>query len=163
MRIGLISDTHMPRRAKAIPTVVLEGFAGVDLILHAGDLVVPEALAELERIAPVVAVAGNNDPDAVRERWGSQRLLDLNGYRVGLVHGHEGRGANTAARALSHFPDCDVVIFGHSHIAYNERYGKTLLVNPGSPTDRRRGSPGLSYGLLHLEADRVWADIRFLP
>ncbi|MFZ5816368.1 MAG: metallophosphoesterase family protein [Bacillota bacterium] len=164
MRIGLISDTHIPARAKAIPREVLEAFAGVDLILHAGDLVVPQVLEPLERIAPLVAVAGNNDPPAVAERWGWQRVLELEGFRVGLVHGHEGRGANTVARALSQFPACDVVVFGHSHSAYNQRHGRTLAVNPGSPTDLRRWSPGHSYGLLHLEPGREpRAEIRFLP
>ncbi|MFZ5827083.1 MAG: metallophosphoesterase family protein [Bacillota bacterium] len=162
MRIGLISDTHMPRRAKAIPAEVLSAFAGVDLIFHGGDLVVPQVLEPLERIAPVIAVAGNNDPPEVVERWGWQRVLELGGWRIGLVHGHEGKGPNTVARALSHFPDCDVVVFGHSHSAYNEWHGKTLAVNPGSPTDLRRWSPGLSFGLLYLEPAGPRAEIRFL-
>jgi len=163
MRIGLISDTHMPRRAKAIPQEVLEAFVGVDLILHAGDLVEPQVLAPLEALAPVIAVAGNNDPPAVIEKWGWRRVLELEGYRVGLVHGHKGQGANTVARALSNFPpDFDVVIFGHSHSAYNERHGKLLAVNPGSPTDLRRWSPGYSYGMLHLNPGEVRAEIHFL-
>lgn len=162
MRIGLISDTHMPRRARVIPKDILSAFAGVDLILHAGDLVAPQVLEPLERIAPVIAVAGNNDPPAVSERWGWQRVLELEGYRIGLVHGHEGKGANTVARALSHFPDFDAVVFGHSHSAYNDRHGKTLAVNPGSPTDLRRWSPGYSYGFLYLEPGGPRAEIRFL-
>lgn len=163
MRIGLISDTHMPRKAKAIPEAVLAAFAGVDLILHAGDLVDPAVLEPLERIAPVIAIAGNNDPPEVETRWGKQRLLELEGFRLGLVHGHEGKGANTVERALSHFPDCDVVVFGHSHSAYNEWHGKRLAVNPGSPTDLRRWSSGYSYGILHLEAGQEpRAEIHFL-
>lgn len=163
MRIGLISDTHLPRKGRAIPEEVLAAFAGVDLILHAGDLVELAVLAPLERIAPVVAVAGNNDPPEVVARWGRRRVLELEGFRVGLVHGHEGRGANTVARALSNFTGCDLVVFGHSHSAYNERHGQTLAVNPGSPTDMRRWSPGLSYGLLYLEpGQEPLAEIHFL-
>lgn len=161
--IGLISDTHMPRKGRAIPAEVLDAFAGVDLILHAGDLVEPSVLEPLEQIAPVVAIAGNNDPPEVEARWGNQRVVELEGFRVGLVHGHEGKGANTVARALSRCPGCHVVVFGHSHSAYNERHGTTLAVNPGSPTDLRRWSPGLSYGLLYLEAGQEpRAEIRFL-
>lgn len=162
MRVGLISDTHLPRGGRTIPEQVLSAFVGVDLILHAGDLVSPQVLETLEQVAPVVAVAGNNDPPEVVERWGYQRLLELAGYRVGLVHGHQGRGSSTLARALSNFTDADVVVFGHSHSAHNEWYGKTLAVNPGSPTDRRRWSPGLSYGLLYLEPEGIRAEIRFL-
>ncbi len=163
MRIGLISDTHMPKRAKAIPQEVLDAFAGADLILHAGDLVDPQVLEPLEAIAPVVAVAGNNDPAAVIDKWGWKRVLELEGYRIGLVHGHEGKGTNTVARALSQFPnDVGVVVFGHSHSAYNEWHGSILAVNPGSPTDRRRWSPGYSYGLLYLEPTGPRAEIRFL-
>lgn len=163
MRIGLISDTHLPRRGREIPAEVLATFAGVDLILHAGDLVASAVLEPLERIAPVIAVAGNNDPPEVAERWGWQRVLELEGRRIGLVHGHLGKGKSTVERALSHFADCDVVVFGHSHSAYNERHGKTLAVNPGSPTDLRRWSPGHTYGFLHLEpGEEPRAEIRFL-
>lgn len=162
MRVGLISDTHIPRGTRSIPEAVFDGLAGVDLILHAGDLVALEVLAPLERIAPVVAVAGNNDRPEVIERFGYRQELNLAGYRVGLVHGHEGRGRNTVERALSHFEGFDVVVFGHSHSAYSEWHGKTLAVNPGSPTDRRRWSPGLSYGLLHLEPYGIRAELRFL-
>lgn len=158
----MISDTHIPKRAKAIPAEVLTAFAGVDLILHAGDLVDPRVLEPLEQIAPVIAVAGNNDPPEVAQRWGMQRLLELEGYRIGLVHGHEGKGASTLDRALSHFPDCDVVVFGHSHVAYNAWHGKRLAVNPGSPTDLRRWSPGYSYGMLYLEPGGPRAEIHFL-
>jgi len=110
----------------------------------------------------VVAVAGNNDRPEVAERWGYRQELEMAGYRVGLVHGHEGKGKSTPERALSNFTDFDVVVFGHSHSAYNQRHGKTLAVNPGSPTDRRRWSPGLSYGLLYLEPDCVRAELCFL-
>lgn len=162
MRVGLISDTHMPRGSRAMPDELLAGFAGVDLILHAGDLVALEVLAPLERIAPVVAVAGNNDRPEVAERWGYRRELELAGYRVGLVHGHQGKGQSTPERALSNFDGFDVVVFGHSHSAYSQWHGSTLAVNPGSPTDRRRWSPGLSYGLLYLEPDGIRAELRFL-
>lgn len=162
MRIGLISDTHIPGRARQIPAEVLAAFRGVDLILHAGDLVALSVLDQLSAIAPVEAVAGNNDGPEVVERWGWQRQLTLEGHHIGLVHGHEGRGRHTIDRALSHFPDFDCVVFGHSHSAVVEQRGRTLAVNPGSPTDRRRWSPGLSYGFLYVEPQSIRAELRFL-
>lgn len=162
MRIGLISDTHIPARARHIPAAVLAAFQGVDLILHAGDLVSLAALDELTAIAPVAAVAGNNDRPEVAERFGWRRELLLEGHRIGLVHGHEGKGRHTIDRALSHFPDFDCVVFGHSHSAVVEQRGKTLAVNPGSPTDLRRWSPGLSYGFLYVEPQGIRAELRFL-
>lgn len=141
--------------------MVLQAFAGVDLILHAGDLVVPDVLESLGQIAPVEAVAGNNDPPALVATLGLTRELQLAGYRVGLAHGHVGSGKSTVERALSHFAGADCVIFGHSHISYCRRHGGTLAFNPGSATDRRR-SPQCSYGMLYLEPDGIRAEIHYL-
>ncbi|HWI66255.1 MAG TPA: metallophosphoesterase family protein [Symbiobacteriaceae bacterium] len=161
MRIGVISDTHIPKRAYAIPQQVLDAFAGVDLILHAGDLVVPGVIEELSRIAPVHAVAGNNDtPDLVAE-LGLTKELDLAGYRICLTHGHVGTGKSTVERALSHFPGAHCVVFGHSHIPYQQWHGTTLAFNPGSATDRRR-APHCSYGMLYLEPGGLRAEIHDL-
>lgn len=141
--------------------MVLQAFAGVDLILHAGDLVVPDVLESLRQIAPVEAVAGNNDPPALVATLRLTRELQLAGYRIGLAHGHVGSGKSTVERALSHFTGADCVIFGHSHIAYCRRHGGTLAFNPGSATDRRR-SPQCSYGMLYLEPDGIRAEIHYL-
>lgn len=138
----------------------MEAFAGVDLILHAGDLVVAEVLETLRRIAPVEAVAGNNDPPPLALGLGDAKELTLAGYRIGLTHGHLGTGKSTVERALSHFSGMDCVVFGHSHIAYCQRHGSTLAFNPGSATDRRR-SPQWSYGFLHLEPNGIRPEIRF--
>jgi uncharacterized protein len=161
LRVGVIADTHMPARARAIPKVVLQAFAGVDLILHAGDLVVAEVLETLRRIAPVEAVAGNNDPPSVAMGLGLTRELNLAGYRIGLAHGHVGAGKSTVERALSHFSGADCVVFGHSHFAYCEYHGRTLAFNPGSPTDRRR-SPQCSFGFLYLEQGGVRGEVRYI-
>lgn len=158
MRIGVVSDTHIPKRAREIPPQVLEAFRDVDLILHAGDLVVPDVLAALERLAPVVAVAGNNDPADLADRLGHTRAVDLAGYRIGLTHGHLGTGKSTVEKALSHFPGADCVVFGHSHAPYSQRHGATLAFNPGSATDRRR-APRCSYGMLFLEPGGLRAEI----
>jgi putative phosphoesterase len=159
MRIGVIADTHIPVRAKAIPSVVLEAFAGVALILHAGDVVVPEVLDVLSRIARVEAVAGNNDPDSLG--LPVARELELGGYRIGLAHGHVGTGKTTVERALSHFSGVDCVVFGHSHIPYHQHHGQTLAFNPGSATDRRR-QPQCSFGMLYLEPGGLRAEHRYI-
>lgn len=161
LRIGILADTHIPARAKAVPAAVLEAFTGVDLILHAGDLVDPQVLEVLRLVAPVEAVAGNNDPPAVVTGLGWTRELRVGGYLIGLTHGHLGPGTSTVARALSHFPEADCVIFGHSHIAYCQWHGRTLALNPGSATDRRR-SPQCSYAILAVTASALHAQIHYL-
>lgn len=159
--VGVIADTHIPVRAKAVPEVVLEAFRGADLILHAGDLVEPQVLEVLRQVAPVEAVAGNNDPPTVVTGLGLAREMELGGYRIGLTHGHIGTGKSTVERALSQFPEADCVIFGHSHIAYCQWHGRTLALNPGSATDRRR-SPNCSYAILELTTDGLRAQIHYL-
>ncbi len=146
--IGVVSDTHIPARARKVPTPVLRTFAWVELIIHAGDLTELGVLDELSRLAPVVAVAGNMDSWEARQRLGDTRLLELEGFRIGVLHGH-GEYGGIQARVLAAFPDAHCVVFGHTHAPYCERHGDVLLFNPGSPTDRRR-QPRASYGLLHL-------------
>jgi uncharacterized protein len=156
VRIGVVADTHIPKRAKAIPQQVLAAFTGVDLILHAGDMVIPEVLDVLRAVAPVEAVAGNNDPASLGLPL--IRLIELQGVRIGLAHGHEGKGKTTVEKALSHFSGAHCVVFGHSHMPYREWHGSTLAFNPGSATDRRR-APACSFGMLYLEPTGLRAEI----
>ncbi|KZE80066.1 phosphodiesterase [Paenibacillus elgii] len=163
MRIGIVSDTHMFSRARALPEPLVQGLQGVDLILHTGDWV-DEAVCDLfEALAPVDGIAGNNDGMDIVRRFGRRKLLELGGYRIGMVHGHGGR--STPDTAYESFRDAegngtaDIVLFGHSHIPYKEERGGMLLFNPGSPTDKRR-QPRYSYGILQL-GDRVEADHYF--
>lgn len=158
MRIGVVSDTHLPRFGRTLPRPLVRGLhhERVGLIAHCGDLTAPFVVDLLAEIAPVEAVAGNNDPPELQERLGARRIVEVEGVRIGITHGHLGRGATTAARALSTFVsgEVDIVLFGHSHIpllAYGE--GRWLL-NPGSPTDRRR-EPRFSYAILAVRDGRV--------
>lgn len=152
MRIGVVSDTHMFGRAKQLPLPLTEGLRGVDMILHAGDWIDESVVGLFEQIAPTDGVAGNNDGPAIVERFGSRKVLNLAGFRIGIVHGDGGR-KTTLERAIDEFREMkvDVILFGHSHIPYCGKHNGVVLFNPGSPTDKRR-QPQYSYGILELGA-----------
>ena len=156
MKVALVSDTHLPRFGRALPQALVDGFeaAGIDRIVHAGDWTEPLAVALLEALAPVDGVAGNNDGPALHERFGTRRVLELGGTRVGVTHGHLGPGSTTPERARRAFedePGLGAIVFGHSHIPLIERLpGGAWLVNPGSPTDKRR-QPLYSWALMTIE------------
>ncbi len=149
--IGCLSDTHVPRRARHLPSEVYEALEGVDLILHAGDLVSEDVLADLEPLARVEAVAGNMDPAPLPTRLGRAVLVEIGPWRVGLVHGDRGEASNTPERAREAFneAEADAVVFGHSHQPLVEVRDGVLLLNPGSPTDCHF-APYPTYGLLTL-------------
>jgi putative phosphoesterase len=165
MKLALVSDTHLPRFGRALPRALLDGFAreGIDRIVHAGDWTDPVALALLEAVAPVDGVIGNNDGPALTERFGTRLVLDLDGVLVGVTHGHLGPGATTAERARRAFADMpprDVIVFGHSHVPVVERLPSgTLLVNPGSPTDKRR-QPLFTWAVLEVSGSVARVELR---
>ena len=146
------ADTHWPRHGRDLPAWLLNAAAQADAILHAGDLTDPALLAVLERHAPVWAVAGNGDPPG-EPRLPKKRLLDLGGLRVGMAHGHIGRpSATTPDRAAASFAGeaIDLVVFGHSHQPlWAKRPDGLWLLNPGSPTERRR-APACTAAWLRL-------------
>ncbi|WP_223066032.1 metallophosphoesterase family protein [Paenibacillus caui] len=152
MIIGVVSDTHMPRAAGKLPSKLAQAFRGVDLILHLGDWVTMEVYDQLSALAPVDGVAGNNDGMDIVSRFGKKKVLTLEGFRIGLVHGHEpvSRLA-TPEKALRAFEKEQVqcVLFGHSHQPYHLVQNGVLLFNPGSPTDKRREQK-YSFGLLQI-------------
>ncbi|MGF9714063.1 metallophosphoesterase [Paenibacillus sp. JMULE4] len=156
MRIGVVSDTHMFRRSQSLPQDLVEGLRGVDMILHTGDWIDEEVVDLFADLAPIDGVAGNNDGPAIVRRFGRRKVLELAGYRVGLIHGDGGR--STPDTAFQAFCDADgkgtvdIILFGHSHTPYLERKDGILLFNPGSPTDKRR-QPRYSFGILRLGAD----------
>jgi uncharacterized protein len=153
-RVLLLSDTHIgpSRPNRRLPDRAYELLvAGVDAIVHAGDVTAPELLHELEAFAPVHAVLGNNDVDL---RLPEQLQFELDGVRIALVH-DSGPSSGRAARLERWFPDADVVVFGHSHLPWDETTptGQRHL-NPGSPTERRR-APTKTLGLLGLRDGAV--------
>ncbi|MBN1946003.1 MAG: metallophosphoesterase family protein [Bradymonadales bacterium] len=136
-KVGLISDTHTTDGA-ALVQLVQPHFAGVERILHAGDIVAPEVLQALSRIAPVEAVYGNMDPIAMHRVLPARRLVTLGRFRVGLIHGG-GAPDGIERRVLAAFADepVDAIVFGHTHTPLVKRVNGVLLVNPGSATDSR--------------------------
>ena len=160
MRVALLSDTHAPRHWKSCPPRVAEHLRDVDVILHAGDVCTPSVLYELEAFAPVHAVRGNNDGADVAA-WGAPDTLelDLDGLAVAMVH-DSGTADGRGARLTRWFPGAGLVVFGHSHIPWDETWLGQRAVNPGSPTDRRRQPVG-TMGLLDIERGRI-ADLRIV-
>jgi putative phosphoesterase len=153
VRIGVVSDTHLPRFAARLDAALTHlADERPDLILHCGDLTTLDATAALERIAPVEAVAGNNDGADVVERYGRRKIVRAGDWRIGIVHGDGARGT-TLGRAAAAFAGetLDAIVFGHSHIPYLERHAKTWVVNPGSITDKRR-QPRFSFAMLEADA-----------
>lgn len=139
-----------------LPAALREGLRGVDVIVHCGDMVDAMAVPLFEAIAPLQAVAGNNDPPPLHHRFGKSKILEFADVRIGVVHGHDGVGRSTLARAQNAFKNeaVDAILFGHSHVPYCERHDGVLLFNPGSPTDRRRQRE-YSYGILRISGSVI--------
>ncbi len=140
-----MSDTHLPKRAKRLPEQLLAELPHADVVLHAGDWVDAATLDLLEsRSRRLVGVYGNNDGPELRARLPEVARADLGGLRFGVVH-ETGPAQGREARCAARFPDLDVLVFGHSHIPWDTTApGGLRLLNPGSPTDRRR-QPHCTY------------------
>lgn len=143
-RLLLLADTHIPPRARAMPAQVWDEVARADVVLHAGDWVEEAVLDELEaRSRRLVGVWGNNDDGALRARLPEVARVEIGGVRIAMVH-ETGAARGRERRMAAAFPDADVLVFGHSHIPWDTVAGPETanpglrLLNPGSPTDRRR-------------------------
>ncbi len=150
----LLGDTHMPRFGRLLPGPLVEGLQGADVIIHVGDITDRFVLDLLRSYAPVEAVAGNNDPPELAAELGFTRIVEVGRLRFGLTHGHLGPGRTTPERAMRAFAGVaqplDAICFGHSHIPLIKRVDGLWLLNPGSPTDRRR-QPEFSF--MHVDTD----------
>lgn len=135
----ITADTHVPTRARDLPDELWSAVDRSDAVLHAGDWVEVELLDRLEeRARRLVAVHGNNDGPELRARLPEVARAELGGVRFAVVH-ETGAAAGREARCASRYPDVDVLVFGHSHIPWDSTTAAGLrLLNPGSPTDRRR-------------------------
>lgn len=158
MRLLLISDTHLPSRARDMPAEVWTAVDAADVVLHAGDWVDAALLDRLEsRAHRLVACWGNNDGADLRARLPETADVTLDGVRFTVTH-ETGAAAGRDERMARRYPDTDVLVFGHSHIPWDATASTGLrLLNPGSPTDRRR-QPHCTYMTADL-ADGVLADV----
>jgi len=159
MKIGVISDTHIPERAREIPEEILNSFKDVEMIIHAGDLADLCVLDTLKTVCNnVKAVWGNMDPYAVRKELPQKEVIEVGNYKIGVIHGW-GPPYKLIDLMKEEFKNesVNVIIFGHSHSAVNEKRGDILYFNPGSPTDKIF-SPYNSYGILEIN-DTIEAKI----
>lgn len=158
VQLLLIADTHLPKRAKDLPSSVWDHVGRVDVVFHAGDWVVPALLDELEaRAKRLVGCWGNNDGDELRRRLPERADVELEGVRFAVVH-ETGASTGRDQRMAKLYPDVDVLVFGHSHIPWDTTAETGLrLLNPGSPTDRRR-QPFCTY-LTATVHERVLSEV----
>lgn len=160
MKIVIISDTHLPKRAKGLPARLTAELADTELIIHAGDWQTIEVFHELQTYAKVEGVFGNVDDDTIKDHFPEKRILELGGFKIGITHGH-GKGKTTEKRAIQAFAeeDVDCIIFGHSHIPVKKVENGILVFNPGSPTDKRRQKL-FSFGIIQIgdtiEAEHIF-------
>jgi len=136
--VAVISDTHLPRGTRRIPEACLDRLRTADLILHAGDFAAVSVLEELEALGPPVhGVHGNMDDAALRDRLPGTLVVDVGGLPIGMTH-DAGPSAGREERLAARFPGCVAVVYGHTHEPQVARVGETWILNPGSPTERRR-------------------------
>lgn len=155
MRLVLIADTHLPRRARDLDPVLWSAIEEADLVLHAGDWVDEATLDAFEaRSRRLVAVAGNNDHGALRTRLPEVAHVRVEDLRLAVVH-ETGPAAGRERRCERDHPDTDVLVFGHSHVPWDTTTPRGLrLLNPGSPTDRRR-QPVCTFMSAVVDGDRL--------
>lgn len=162
MRLLILADTHVPKRARDLPAQVWHAVEQADVVVHAGDWVDVTMLDALEqRAVRLIGVHGNNDDASVRARLPEIARVDVAGVRIAVVH-ETGPATRREQRCDARFPDVDVVVFGHSHIPWISTTPSGIqLLNPGSPTDRRR-QPERTY--LTATADNgTLRDVRLVP
>jgi hypothetical protein len=152
--VAVIADTHMPRGTRRLPDACVERLRGADLVLHAGDVVTLRVLEQLRALGPPLeAVAGNMDEPALQAQLPKERVVEVDGARIAMVH-VPGPRAGREARLAARFPDCHAVVYGHTHMPHVERFRHLWILNPGSPTERR-SSPGHSMIVLRVDGEEI--------
>jgi len=158
--VGVISDTHVPIRAKKIPERVFEVFKNVDFIVHAGDLVQLSVIDELERLAPVLVVSGNMDGPEIRGKLPKLDSLKVFDWRIGVTHNPRALFGMGKMREIVETNGFDVLVYGHTHSSSMKWEKDVLFINPGSPTTP--APPFLAkptVGLLRLTREGIIPEI----
>ncbi|GGQ68505.1 metallophosphoesterase family protein [Couchioplanes azureus] len=155
MRLVLTTDTHVPKRARDLPAQLWAAIDAADVVVHAGDWVDEATLDALAaRARRLIACYGNNDGPALRARLPEIARATLDGVRLAVIH-ETGEAKGREPRCAAAFPDTDVLVFGHSHIPWDTTAASGLrLLNPGSPTDRRR-QPHCTYMTAEIAGGRL--------
>lgn len=159
MKIGVISDTHISSGAEDLPQEIIEAFKGVDMIIHAGDLIDLSVLDKLKNICGnVKVVCGNMDTPQAKKKLPEKEIIKAGNFKIGLMHGR-GHPAGLIELLTNEFKEdkVDIIIFGHSHYPVNEKRGDILYFNPGSLTDKVF-APYNSYGIIEIN-DKIKAKI----
>ncbi|MCL5876595.1 MAG: metallophosphatase family protein [Candidatus Bathyarchaeota archaeon] len=157
--VGLISDTHVPKRAHTLPRRVFEVFQKVDYIIHAGDLVELAIVDELEQLAPVLAVHGNMDGMDITGAFPRLNSLRAFDWKIGVMHDPDIAFGFKRMRELVKEHGFNVFVYGHTHVASIRWEGKTLYFNPGSPTVPASVMGKLSVGLLKITKEAIIPEI----
>lgn len=156
-KILIISDTHMPKKGTVLPEPIQDILRNdIDYIFHAGDWTAQSVYEELKTYAPVYGVKGNVDKEDWSKTLPEKVLVTIEGVKIAMIHGHQGKGRSTPERAYRgcERDSADLIIFGHSHIPFYELNGRTVLFNPGSPTDKRRQMQ-FSYGIAVIDQSTI--------
>jgi putative phosphoesterase len=161
VQLAIISDTHLPRGARALPEACVQRLRSAQLIIHAGDFVRLSVLRDLQALGPpVVAVHGNVDDADVRAALPETAEARIDAVRVGVIH-DAGPRVGRLQRMRTRFPGAAAVVFGHSHLPLHERGPDGFQIfNPGSPTDRRR-APVFTMGIAEVTLDPAHPEISF--
>ena len=160
MLVAVLSDTHLPRGARRLPEDCIRRLREADFILHAGDVVSAPAFEELVALGPPVhAVHGNMDDATLRDRLPPSLVLDVDGLAIGMTH-DPGPRVGREERLAGRFPGCNAIVYGHTHEPQVARTGEVWILNPGSPTERRRAP---SHTMLVLEVTDGRIEPQLIP
>lgn len=153
-KVWVISDTHVTRS-----TFLPEAFTGKvcreDVILHLGDLIAFEVFEYLSGLCRFEAVCGNSDLPDIRHKLKPRKIVELNGLKIGMLHGH-GSGKSPDQLMAQFSEKTDIILFGHTHVPFQGRHNGALIFNPGSLRQSR--AEHNTYGCLHLD-DEPWTEL----
>jgi len=163
MKIAVISDTHIKKKIEVFKEILEGHLKDFDLIIHGGDYNHMEVLKLLQETGKFVGVWGNADSDEIKETLKEKEVLEVEGLRIGIFHGH-GEKKTTIERAVEALQQehVDIIIFGHSHQPLIQSKKGILLLNPGSITSKRR-ERWFSFISLELADGEINAELKLIP